>query len=157
LVSRGVPRLDDRRMPNTIPWRPDQQDALVDADCTQADALLEAHGEGAILLAAKGYYSDAIRAKAKESKAWANLPPKATFAFSAWGYPPAKLRGTLILPLQTLLRHRHTVRQQPGELSHSRQTHLHPQLVPKIVRRTAEPTIREFISRFILRGSLAYS
>ena len=57
------------------------------ADCKEAEALLDALGEGDILLADKGYDSDAIRAKAAELKAWANIPPKAnrkgTFPFSA--------------------------------------------------------------------------
>lgn len=60
------------------------------ADCKQAEALVDCLGEGDILLADKGYDSDAIRAKAKERKAWANIPPKAnrkrSFAFSAWLY-----------------------------------------------------------------------
>jgi transposase len=60
------------------------------ADCTQGEALIEGLGEGDILLADKGYDSDAIRARAKQRKAWANIPPKAnrkaTFAFSAWLY-----------------------------------------------------------------------
>ena len=57
------------------------------ADCREAEALIDTLGEGDILLADKGYDSDAIRAKAKQRKAWANIPPKAnrrdTFAFSA--------------------------------------------------------------------------
>ncbi|SDO17552.1 hypothetical protein SAMN05216328_16221 [Ensifer sp. YR511] len=32
--------------------------------------------EGNILLADKGYDTNAIRAKAAERKAWANIPPK---------------------------------------------------------------------------------
>lgn len=60
------------------------------ADCTEADALTEDLGEGAILLADKGYDSNAIRAKAAERKAWANIPPKAnrkgSFVFSSWVY-----------------------------------------------------------------------
>ena len=60
------------------------------ADCTEADALLSGLGDGGILLADKGYDSNAIRAKAAERKAWANIPPKAsrkgTFAFSRWVY-----------------------------------------------------------------------
>ena len=60
------------------------------ADCKQAEVLIDCLGEGDILLADKGYDSDAIRAKAKERKAWANIPPKAnrkrSFAFSAWLY-----------------------------------------------------------------------
>ncbi|WP_373415028.1 transposase [Ensifer aridi] len=47
------------------------------ADCTEADALTDEFGEGDILLADKGYDSNAIRAKAAERKAWANIPPKA--------------------------------------------------------------------------------
>ena len=45
------------------------------ADCTEADALTDELGEGDILLADKGYDSNAIRAKAAERKAWANIPP----------------------------------------------------------------------------------
>jgi len=60
------------------------------ADCKEAEALIDGLGEGDILLADKGYDSDAIRAKAKQRKAWANIPPRAnrkgTFAFSAWLY-----------------------------------------------------------------------
>ena len=60
------------------------------ADCREAEALFDALGEGDILLADKGYDSDAIRAKAAERKAWANIPPKTnrkgTFAFSPWLY-----------------------------------------------------------------------
>ncbi|MQP68680.1 IS5 family transposase [Niveispirillum sp. SYP-B3756] len=60
------------------------------ADCTEADALTEGLGEGTILLADKGYDSNAIRAKAAERKAWANIPPKAnrkgSFVFSSWVY-----------------------------------------------------------------------
>lgn len=60
------------------------------ADCKQAEVLIDCLGEVDILLADKGYYSDAIRTKAKERKAWANIPPKAnrkrSFAFSAWLY-----------------------------------------------------------------------
>ena len=60
------------------------------ADCKAAEALIDGLGEGDILLADKGYDSDAIRTMARECKAWANIPPKAnrkgTFAFSAWLY-----------------------------------------------------------------------
>ncbi|MFG1395286.1 transposase, partial [Xanthobacter agilis] len=45
------------------------------ADCSEADALIDTIGEGDILLADKGYDSNAIRAKAAERKAWANIPP----------------------------------------------------------------------------------
>eukprot|EP01032_Pedospumella_encystans_P037554 gene37554-42536_t len=60
------------------------------ADCTEADALTDDLGEGDILLADKGYDSNAIRAKAAERKAWANIPPKTnrkgSFTFSSWVY-----------------------------------------------------------------------
>lgn len=60
------------------------------ADCKEAEALLDALGEGDILLADKGYDSNAIRVMAAKRKAWANIPPKAnrkgSFAFSAWVY-----------------------------------------------------------------------
>jgi len=52
--------------------------------------LIETLSEGDILLADKAYDTNAIRAKAAEKKAWANIPPKANrkgiFAFSAWVY-----------------------------------------------------------------------
>lgn len=55
-----------------------------------AEALIDDLGESNILLAVAGYDSDAIRAKVKERKAWANIPPRTnrngTFAFSAWLY-----------------------------------------------------------------------
>ncbi|WP_234834569.1 IS5 family transposase [Sinorhizobium meliloti] len=60
------------------------------ADCTEADALTDELGEGDILLADKGYDSNAIRAKAAERKAWANILPKTnrkgSFIFSRWIY-----------------------------------------------------------------------
>ena len=60
------------------------------ADCVEAEVLIDTLGEGDILLADKGYDSNAIRAKATQRKAWANIPPKAnrkgTFAFSRWVY-----------------------------------------------------------------------
>ncbi|ENP42211.1 IS5/IS1182 family transposase, partial [Brucella abortus] len=47
-------------------------------------------GEGDILLADKGYDTNAIRAKAAARKAWANIPPKSnrkgSFVFSRWVY-----------------------------------------------------------------------
>ena len=60
------------------------------ADCAEAEVLIDGRGEGDILLADKGYDNNAIRAKAAQRKAWANIPPKAnrkgTFAFSRWVY-----------------------------------------------------------------------
>ncbi|GAA4488796.1 hypothetical protein GCM10023157_37280 [Gluconacetobacter asukensis] len=60
------------------------------ADCTEADALTDNLEEGDILLADKGYDSNAIRAKAAARKAWANIPPKAnrkeSSTFSRWVY-----------------------------------------------------------------------
>ncbi len=58
------------------------------ADCVEVDALTETLGEGNILIADKGYDTDTLRAKARDRKAWANIPPKANrkggFAFSRW-------------------------------------------------------------------------
>lgn len=60
------------------------------ADCTEADALTGEFGEGDILLPDKGHDSNAIRAKAAERKAWANIPPKTnrkgSFVCSRWVY-----------------------------------------------------------------------
>ena len=60
------------------------------ADRAQADALTGTLGEGNILIADEGCDTDVIRAKAKERKAWANIPPKTNreggFAFSRWVY-----------------------------------------------------------------------
>lgn len=60
------------------------------ADCTEAQVLIDTLREGDILLADKGYDSNAIRAKAAERKAWANILPKTnrkgSFAFSRWVY-----------------------------------------------------------------------
>lgn len=59
-------------------------------DSLEAEALIEGMGEGDILLADKGYDSNAIRTLAAEQKAWANIPPrsnrKGSFAFSSWVY-----------------------------------------------------------------------
>lgn len=60
------------------------------ADCTEAEVLIDDLGEGDILLADRGYDTNAIRTKAAERKAWANIPlranRKASFAFSHWVY-----------------------------------------------------------------------
>ena len=65
------------------------------ADCVEADALTETLGEGNILIADKGYDTDTLRAKARDRKAWANIPPKAnrkgSLAFSGWVYPQRNL------------------------------------------------------------------
>lgn len=59
-------------------------------DSLEAEALIETLDEGDILLADKGYDSNAIRAVAAEKKAWANIPPRSnrkdSFAFSPWVY-----------------------------------------------------------------------
>ena len=55
-------------------------------DCTQAKALLDTLDEGTILLADKGYDTEAIRAKAEAAGAFANIPARRnriqSFAFS---------------------------------------------------------------------------
>lgn len=60
------------------------------ADCTEADAPTDELGQGDILLADKGYDTNAIRTKAAERKAWANIPPKinrkGSFVLSRWVY-----------------------------------------------------------------------
>ena len=60
-------------------------------DSIEAEALLDGMlDDGAILLADKGYDSNAIRENARKHKAWANIPPKSnrkgSFAFSSWVY-----------------------------------------------------------------------
>lgn len=59
-------------------------------DSLETEALIQDMGEGAILLADKGYDSNAIRAQAAEQKAWANIPRrfnrKGSFAFSSRVY-----------------------------------------------------------------------
>ena len=79
------------------------------ADCMEADSLTDALGEGDILLVDKAYDTDAIRAKAKECKAWANILPKAnrkgTFAFSGW-VSRSEPRGAVLQSDQTVSRHR---------------------------------------------------
>ena len=60
------------------------------ADCQEAEALIDTVGEGGILLADKGYDSNAIRTRIAEKNAWANIPPrsnrKGRFVFSKWVY-----------------------------------------------------------------------
>ena len=59
-------------------------------DSTQTEALLEPHGEGAILLADKAYDTNALRDLADKRGAWANIPAKRnrkdSFVFSRWIY-----------------------------------------------------------------------
>lgn len=47
------------------------------ADCAETEVLIDGFGEGDILLADEGYDSNAIRTKAAQLKARANIPPKA--------------------------------------------------------------------------------
>lgn len=61
-------------MRKVVPLR--EPDRRADADSQEADALIETISEGDILLADKGYDTNAIRAKAAERKAWTNIPPK---------------------------------------------------------------------------------
>lgn len=60
------------------------------AECCEAEVLPLDLGEGDILLADRGHDTIAIRARARERKAWANVPPrsnrKGCFVFSRWVY-----------------------------------------------------------------------
>ncbi len=59
-------------------------------DSRPADDMLDIMRADTIILADKAYDSNAIRAKAKERGAWANIPPKqnrkASVTFSKWVY-----------------------------------------------------------------------
>lgn len=59
-------------------------------DCTQTEPLLDTLVEGTILLADKGYDTEAIRAKAEAAGAFANIPARRnriqSFAFSRFLY-----------------------------------------------------------------------
>jgi transposase len=59
-------------------------------DAPVAEALLEDLAEGATLIADRAYDTNAIRARAAERGAWANMPPrsirKGSFSFSSWVY-----------------------------------------------------------------------
>ncbi len=47
------------------------------SDIASAEGLITELPEGAMLLADKGYDSNALRSAVTERKAWANIPPKA--------------------------------------------------------------------------------
>jgi transposase len=59
-------------------------------DAPVAEALLADLADGATLIADRAYDTNAIRARAAERGAWANIPPrsirKASFSFSTWVY-----------------------------------------------------------------------
>lgn len=59
-------------------------------DAPVAADLLSELREGATLIADRAYDTDAIRARAKDCGAWANIPPRAirkdSFTFSPWVY-----------------------------------------------------------------------
>ena len=59
-------------------------------DSQMALPMLNAMRDGTIVLADKAYDTNALRAKAEERKAWANIPAKTnrkdSFAFSGWVY-----------------------------------------------------------------------
>lgn len=64
------------------------------ADCTEAAALTNELGKEDILLADKGYDSNAIRAKAAARKAWANIPPKTNRKAPSYSRAGSIGRGT---------------------------------------------------------------
>lgn len=94
------------------------------ANCTQADALTDELGEGDILLADKGYDSDAMWVKATRRKVWTNIPPKTNrkgfFAFFAVGLSAKESGRALLQQDQTAPRHRNSIQQAPGKLSRRR-------------------------------------
>ncbi|TAU52491.1 IS5 family transposase [Rhizobium leguminosarum] len=59
-------------------------------DSRMAEPMLKDIGKGAIILADRAYDTNALRALAKEKRAWANIPAKRnrkeTFPFSGWVY-----------------------------------------------------------------------
>lgn len=59
-------------------------------DSRMTEPLLKDMHKGAILLADRAYDTNALRALAKEKRAWANIPAKQnrkeTFPFSSWVY-----------------------------------------------------------------------
>lgn len=109
------------------------------ADCREAEALLDALGEGDILLADKGYDSDAIRAWAKERKAWATSRPSQTARA-----PSPSPRGSTASETSwsasstasdtSAASQRATTRMMVSrELPRSHQARLNPHLVPSIM------------------------
>ena len=60
-------------------------------DSRMAETMLKDTGKGAIILADRAYDTNALRALAKEKRAWANIPAErnrkeTTFPFSGWVY-----------------------------------------------------------------------
>jgi len=85
--SRGVERVDDRRVLNGIFWRlrsgapwaeiPEQLKLTAGQahDGKSAEDMLDDVGKGTVLLADRGYDSDAIREKLEQQGARANIRP----------------------------------------------------------------------------------
>jgi transposase len=106
------------------------------ADCTQAEALIDGLCQGDILLADKGYDSDAIRAKAKErtpaptSRSWQTVRRPSP---SRDGSIASATSSSGSSPRQPLSRHRNKIRQGSHKLSRRSQARRSTQLVSGVV------------------------
>lgn len=82
-------------------------------------------GDGSILLADKGYDSNAIRTMAEDHKAWANIPPRSNrkggFSFSAWVYRQRNLVERFFNRIKNFRGDCHPLRQRPAKLPRGRQ------------------------------------
>jgi transposase len=96
---RGVPRVDDRRVLNGIFWR-------LRTGSPWAD-MLDALGEGAVLLADAGYDSDVLRHRLGACGVFANIKPT-----------PRRVRPPAFSPW--LYRHRNRVERFFNKLKHFR-------------------------------------
>jgi transposase len=121
------------------------------ADCVEADALIETLGEGGILLADKGYDTDAIRAKAAARKAWANIPPKAnrkgTFVFSGWVYRQRNLVERFFNRIKQFRGIATRYDKDPEKLPRSRQADRSEDLVPELMSR--HPRRNQLLQRLV--------
>jgi transposase len=105
-------------------------------DMQAAPALIADLPDGAMLLADKGYDSDAIRQVAMARGAWANIPPKANrkdpINFSPFLYQGAKSHRALLQQDQTFPAHRDALRQKRTQLHGRAQTRFSPTVAARL-------------------------
>ena len=103
-------------------------------DGRSAADMLAGLGEGQILLADRGYDSDALRARLARQGAWGNIKPMPDRvnvpSFSRLPLSLSKSRRTLLQQAQTFPSRRDALRKARRQLPRPRQTRRHPNMVP---------------------------
>ena len=103
-------------------------------DGRSAADMVDGLGEGQILLADRGYDSDALRARLKKQGAWGNIKPMPNRvnipSFSAYLYRFRNLVECFLQQAQSLPSRGDALRKARRQLPRPRQARRHPNMVP---------------------------